>query len=272
MGDIQSKRSVLPFPAEIRLEIYRCLVSRVYLAMTTTPERCIYHPDYNNKPLEVQPGLVILRVSKATSSEALKLLYDESVFVFKLDFATPFFCDILSQKAAALMSNVWIEVSAKITSPKPRHAEFFFTVGGLSKQQLMTRRTIGLFTGTTCFRNLMRIKFMDCAASIPLCMPHVFLKAMKDLGGFRKLVIDFDFPRILEPDCSTPGTGFECERLKDSFLQSHFEPAYGPAVQHAVRGVGRYTCYLGFHPRQQLAVKLMAKAEKMLEDAARLRG
>lgn len=55
--------------------------------------------------------------------------------------------------------------------------------------------------------------------------------------------------------------------------QSHkddFERTYGPAVQSIVQSASTYICFLEFYPRQHLAKDLIAKAGKMLEDAARL--
>lgn len=269
MGDIQPKRRVLPFPAEIRLGIYRYLLSKVYCAINTVPQRCTIHPRYNGKPVEVSPGLVILRVSKATSSEVLKLLFDESAFVFKLDFTTPFFCDELSRETAALMKNVWFEVSAEVLASGSAHAGFFWRTKGLTKQEQMTQSTLGLFTGTRCFRKVMRIRVMDCAPKKPLCMPHAFYEAMKDLGGFQKLVVEFEFPHSLEPEPDKFTRGLS-ERFKDLFLKRIFEPVYGPAVQHDLHGVDKYTCYIEFCPRQHLAARLTERAGKMLEEAARL--
>lgn len=79
MSDTQSDQSVLPFPGELRNQIYRDLVKKTYLALRKIPKT--QSPDKN----AASAGLVILRVSKATSTEALKILYEESVFLFKLD-------------------------------------------------------------------------------------------------------------------------------------------------------------------------------------------
>ena len=269
MRDIQSMRRVLPFPAEIRLEIYRHLVNRTYYAITTVPERSIMHPNYNNKPFAVSPGLVILRVSKTTKSEASTLLFDESVFVFKLDFATPFSCDELSRKVAARMKTVWFEVSVAESGLRSWQADFCCRTGGLTKQELMTQRTLGLFTGTKCFRNVMRIKFMDCSARRPLCIPYAFLKTMKDLGGFQKLVVEFEFPRK-EPDKWTRESVLESKKFKDLFIEHDLQPVYGRSIQSSIRGVSKLICYSGFRPRQHLAARLIARAEKMLEEAGRL--
>lgn len=269
MRDIQFMRRVLPFPAEIRLEIYRYLVGRMYYAINTVPERSIMHPNYNNKPFAVSPGLVILRVSKATNSEASTLLFDESTFVFKLDFATPFSCDELSRKVAARMKTVCFEISVAESVLRSWQADFCCRMGGLTKQELMTQRTLGLFTGTKCFRDIMRIKFMDCSARRPLCMPYAFLKTVKDLGGFEKLVVEFEFP-LIEPDKWTRESELESKKFKDLFIEHDLEPTYGRSIQLALRGVGKLTFYTGFRPRQHLAARLIARAGKMLEEAARL--
>ena len=270
MRDNQSDPGVLPFPAEIRLEIYRCLIRREYLAVKTIPEHCFYHPNWNYQPPAVPAGLVILRVSRATSAEALKLLYEESIFVFKLDFTTPFTYDMPSYKAVVLMRNVRFELSAKETSPKDRHAKFFVAIGGSSKQALMIQRTMALFTGTSCLRYIMKIRFRDCIIKNPHCMPYAFTQAMQKLGGFQKLVVEFEFPNTLEQDASELGFYTECKRYKNVFLKDDFEPAYGPAIEHAAHVANKYICYLEFRPRQHLTGKLIAKVGSMLEEAARL--
>ena len=86
MGDTQPKRSVLPFAAEIRLKIYRNLVKNTYLAVGTTFEDWFMCSKEDRKLLPACTGLVILQVSKATCAEALPLLYEESIFLFQLDF------------------------------------------------------------------------------------------------------------------------------------------------------------------------------------------
>lgn len=227
----------------------------------------IQHPRYNNNPIAVSPDLAILRVSKATSSEALKVLFDKSVFVFKLDFTRPTFYEEIPRETAALMKHVWFEVSTGILGSMSSQGGFFCKIGGLTKQELMAQRTSGLFTGTTCLRNMMRIKFMNCTLRRTLCMPHIFFKAMNDLGGFQNLVVEFEFPCDEEPDDLTRELG---ERLRDFYLKETFEPVYGPAVQHTEHSVGKYTYYLRFRPRQNLTARLITRAGKMLEEAARL--
>ena len=64
MNHIFSDRSALPFPAELRLDMYRHPVRKTYLAL---PPR----DPYLDEPFTPSAGYVILRVSKATSSEAL---------------------------------------------------------------------------------------------------------------------------------------------------------------------------------------------------------
>lgn len=117
MSDTQSDRSVLPSPGELRNKIYRNLVRKTYLALGPTSERPFsYNPP---KPLAPSAGLVILRVSKATSSEALEILYEESVFLFKLDHTTRFSDDgpphnaraQRPKRAVGLMNNVSFVIS-----------------------------------------------------------------------------------------------------------------------------------------------------------------
>ena len=244
--------SVLPFPAELRLEIYRYLVCKTYLAVHTIPERSISHPSWSNRHLTPSPGLVILRVSKATCSEALKLLYDESIFVFKIDFATPFFYDFPPQKAVALMRNVSFEISARTTFPCDRYGGHLLPRKGPSKQDMMSQRTIEQFTGNTYPRNVARIRFINYFANTHNCMPLAFFRAMKDLGGFQTLVFSLEFPRTREPD-NPPLLPIDCERYKDAFRRYGLESIYGPAVPHAVHSASSYICYLEFHPRQYLA-------------------
>lgn len=118
MSDTQSDRSVLPSPGELRDKIYRNLVRKTYLALGPTPE---YPFSYNPpKPLAPSAGLVILRVSQATSSEALKILYEESVVLFKLDHTTRFSYDgpphnaraQRPKRAVGLMKNVSFVISS----------------------------------------------------------------------------------------------------------------------------------------------------------------
>ena len=186
MNKDQRGLNVLPLPAELRLEIYRCLVRRFYLAVITTPENCMQHPDWQYKRPVVPRGLVILRVSKDTSREALDVLYNESVFVFKLDFATPFPYDIPPYKAVAEMRNVCFELSAKTNRGKPitMQPSYFLPKGAPSRQELMTQRSIALFTDFTPLRKLVHIRFKDCISMNPYCMPDSFSDAMTELWGF----------------------------------------------------------------------------------------
>ena len=252
MNGNKLERSVLPLPTELRLEIYRHLVCKTYLAVHTIPERCIVHPSWSNRHLTVSPGLVILRVSKATCSEALKLLYDESVFVFKIDFATPFSYDFPPQNAVPLMSNVSFEISAKIEFPNDTYGGHSPPEEGPSKQDMMSQRTIEQFTGNTYLRNVARIRFIGWFANTQYCIPPVFLEALEDLGGFQTLVFSLEFPRTGEP-YNPPLPLIECDGYKDVFQSHGFESIYGPAVQHAVHGASSYICYLAFHPRQYSA-------------------
>ena len=166
MSDMQSGRSVLPFPAELRLKIYRNLVKKTYLALGTTPEHYFSAEKGNRKPLTPSAGLVILRVSKATSAEALKLLYEESVFLFKIDFTTDFLCDAPPQRAVAMMNNVSIEISARDSAEIARRVHYGDRMSARRTWPAgeQSRRTIELFTGTACLRNVMRIKYMDCTS------------------------------------------------------------------------------------------------------------
>lgn len=119
----------------------------------------------------------------------------------------------------------------------------------------------------------MRIKFKDCDGDTHDC-DH-----MKDLRGFRKLVVEFEslpFPGSDKPMSESERAQAvsqcqsQCEKGKIARLRKTFEPAYGPAVQGAVHSDSTYTCYLEFYPRQHLAKELMAKAGKILKEAARL--
>ena len=67
-------------------------------------------------------------------------------------------------------------------------------------------------------------------------------------------------------------SGTECDLYKDRFLDEDFEPAYGPAVQHAVRGAEKDTWFLGFKPYQYLRDELLPKEMYMVEAAARFSG
>ncbi len=281
MSDAQPDRSVLPFPAELRLKIYRNLVKKTYLALGTTPEHFLSAEEGNPKPLTPSAGLVILRVSKATSAEALKLLYEESVFLFKIDFTTSFLCDASPQRAVALMNNVSIEISARHSAQIARFAGSFAywePPKGPTKDDLMSQRTIELFTGTACFRNVMRVTFMDCTSHTRYCRPNGFFKAMNDLAGFRKLVVEFESPHNLGSNKSSltseEARGVcqsECEYFKDS-EKLQLEDTYGPAAQGTVHGACNYACYLEFYPRQHLAKDLIVKAAKMLESARLAQG
>lgn len=254
MDDIRSERRVLPFPEEIRLGIYHHLFSKQYCAIKMIPERYRGHPRFMNRPIEVSPGLVILRVSKTTSSEASALLFNESIFVLRLDFTTPCLCDELSRNAVARIKTVCFEVSAESLGLTSMQARFYAGTGGEAQEELTTQRTIGLFTGTTCLRKIMRIKFMGCVGKWHLCMPHALLQAMKDLGGFQKLVVEFEFSR--KKDMETVAW-ISSERFQDVFLNKTFEPVYGPAIQYALQDVDKYTCYMDFFPRQHLEARLV---------------
>ena len=176
MSGTQPDRSVLPLPGELRHKIYRILVKKTYLAS----QRPVA-----DEPLATSAGLVILRVSKATCTEALKILYQESVFLFKLDHETAFWCSEPPQKAVGLMTNVSFVISG---APRPSERK------ARSNQIVMSRRTMELFTGTATFRNVMRIKFVnfDSNRYSTSKLYDIAMKAMKDLGGFRELVVEFE--------------------------------------------------------------------------------
>ena len=76
MSDIQSDRSVLPSPAEVRLKKpphnYRNLVKKAYHALRTAPERFHSTAEGNRKPLTASADPVILRVSKIYQFEGLE--------------------------------------------------------------------------------------------------------------------------------------------------------------------------------------------------------
>lgn len=280
MSDTQSDRSVLPFPAELRLKIYRNLVKKTYLALGTTPEHYFSAKKGNPKPLTPSAGLVILRVSKATSAEALQLLYEESVFLFKVDFTTGFLCDAPPQRAVAMMNNVSIEISAENSAFFAKKAEFVpcaYSLGepkGPTSVELMSERTIELFTGTACFRNVMRVKFMDCTSQTYYSQQMGFRDAINDLAGFRKLVVELESPHNLgsdKPWLTSEQARAVCEKQSENLDDGYvFELTFGPAVQGTEYGACYYTCYLEFYPRQQLAKDLIVKAAKMHEEADKM--
>ncbi len=255
MSEVPSGRSVLPFPAEPRLEIYRHLVCKTYLAL---PTWCA-----GGKLAPPSAGLVILRVSEATSSEALKLLYEESIFLFRLSFQDGFRCEAPSQKAVALMNNVWFDISdEKIESRMDKllrlnyQPPLEYTLE-ISRRNGMNEMIMAQFTGTASLRNTMRVRFLlDPGRDALFYVPRSFYRAMEYLGGFRKLVVEFERPCKPESDEPTYSRAISrlwCEKNKDKMLEHDFKPAYGPVVQGAVHSAHSYRCYLEFHPRQYLA-------------------
>lgn len=137
----------------------------------------------------------------------------------------------------------------------------------------MSQRTMGLFTGTACFRNIIRVTFKDSARATSYnCRPEKFDNAIKDLAGFRKLVVEFRSTRSLDwrltPEQALAVPRSQCKAYKESMLKDLFEPAYGPAVRSDVEDVcnGDYACYVEFHPRHYLEKDLIVKAGKMLEE------
>lgn len=131
-----------------------------------------------------------------------------------------------------------------------------------------------LFAGTARFRNVMRIRFIDSAEGdgYGYFITDHFDKFMKDLGGFRKLVVEFEAPGNPKLACEEAQVVLRsnCELIKYYKLKHFFEPIYGPGLHGTLRDVTNYTCYLELYPRQHLAKKLIAKAGKTLEEAARL--
>ena len=254
MSEVPSGRSVLPLPAELRLEIYHHLVCKTYLALTTW---CA-----NGKLAPPSAGLVILRVSKATSSEALKLLYEESIFLFRLSFQDGFRCEAPSQKAVALMNNVWFDISdEKIESRIDKLLMLNYPLNyslEISRRKRMYEMIMAQFTGTASLRNTMRVRFyhLPPAKDARIYVPRSFCRAMEYLWGFQKLVVEFERPCKPESDEPTNSrviSRWWCEHNKDEMLKHDFKPAYGPVVQGAVHSAHSYRCYLEFHPRQYLA-------------------
>lgn len=213
-----------------------------------TPTHHLSELNGNLKPLTASAGLVILRVSKATSSEALKLLYEESVFLFKIDFEP----DGLSgeppqKKAVVLMKNVSFDILTNTF--KQCYGSVAWYNAGPSSQALMIRYTMKLFTNTAYFRNILRVNFKDCTDDTFFSGPENFDKAMKDL---RKLVLEFKSTHVPKSDesssCSEQAQAVsrsqsqsqsqpQCEEYKDLLLKNYFEPAYGPAAHHDVHDI-----------------------------------
>ena len=95
------------------------------------------------------------------------------------------------------MNDVSFDISAKHSAAFAGNAGgCVYIVGppGPTSQQLMSQRTTELFTGTACFRMVVRIRSRDCANSTHYCKPQQFEKAIKDLAGCRKPVVEFELP------------------------------------------------------------------------------
>lgn len=153
-----------------------------------------------------------------------------------------------------------------------------FVIPGLCDRSFWKEpRTLELFTGTERFRNVMRIRFMASPNGRKYLTLSPLYDVMMNLGGFRKLVVEFESrgnpgpeKTRLTSEQAQAVSQSECEEFKDHHLKYIFGRAYGPAMQGTLHHACNYTCYLEFYPRQHFARELIAKAGKTLEEAARL--
>lgn len=186
------------------------------------------------------------------------------------------------------MNNVSFEIPAFYLHTRNGTIDFSALCDTSNPQSLMEEinRTVQPFAGTACFRNVLRVKSKRCGKD-----DTFDCEAMKILGGFRKVVIEFESLPCMKlakpmPEWFRAGETWsqsqrdqfnsefdqsksQCEKLRKSALQ-YLEPTYGPAVQGTVHDTFNYTCYLEFYPRQHLAKESLIQAGKILKEAARL--
>lgn len=222
-----AQRGLLPFPGEIRNNIYR----HVFL-----PSYKVMWPNSLNA-LSVRPvitaDLAILRISKATSEEAMSLLYTECRFRYTIDLGERTHSPCPSLSAATQMNNIVLDVLSSL--------RIFHGVNVMPSCIAI----VDMLAQTNRPREAMRIVFHDFEIGVweEYGAPkESFLEALMRLKQVQVLLIEFH--------------AYWYSSLKFAktiqWVRERLEPVLGTAAEGEMEppSLGRlFSRYLQFNPR-----------------------
>ena len=229
-------------PREIRDEIYSYVLKGNYII--AAPMWTLYPRSKHATRVEYADFTTILRVSKAISYEAKRVLYAESVFTCNLDLGR------LAQRMEypKEVTDGIMHVEYHICDSVYRYSEIQWP--GATTMTKLCEATIGNFTGTDITRRYMKI----CVSpQIELASTHPLFTTLERLGGFRKIRIELRSP--------TPPSNKRYPKLKvmdkrlrgiEARLKSALGPAeHGHLDMSGSDAFGYHRC-LTFYPHEHL--------------------
>lgn len=243
----------LPFPFELREQIYTYLFQGLYLVFGPSD----YDTRFSTKwtiPYDPSP-LPILLASKQTNYEATAVLYKTASFLFRLPVYSahqgyysecegPTFSQPVPQGDTQVQNVLFIvslESSARFIGRfQPNNSE-------------NSDRNLKLFKGTNVLRNSMQMTFVGLSPALQIKDLHFQMQFdVQEMGGFREIRFEI-----------------QSDTWKDviPYNKEGLEHRFGLAI------VEKYDCgkwFLVLSPRKYRAQKLEGEATKLADEAKRL--
>ena len=225
-GDSKYGGTLFRLPREIRDKIYRLLVKGCY--QTTKP---CFSGNRTDVGKDDRPDLSILRVSKTVGSEAMEILYSESVF--NLVMASDVFFGRLVDKNPDRLKRI---------APMINHAILFFCGWSMANADSKLETSMidmSNFFGGVIKRQSLRVRILACYRYLLEGTVLIrFCQRLKAFVGFRTVSVE-----VLSPQQMLRGPSYyelddpEIDRdMCDVVsrltlaLAEQLEPAFGPAV------------------------------------------
>jgi len=248
------QRTVLPLPSELRNRVYTLLLCDTYRSPPSNRQA---------EPIINLANLAILRVSKATSKEALGILYSQSTFKSNID------CDDTSKysspsiNAAAKIQRVAIEVSGN------------FIELANDAIRAVVHSIVAVFGPISIVRDSILVKFRLAGENYSWLFPGILLATLCKQLNFRIFNIEFSLASSAMATTASLSTSNWLNRkmqyesaevrkyrkLPQDTTKKLLEDHCGPAVKEAVG-------YLESHPFEHSAERLIVTAKKAIEVAA----
>ena len=270
LGDRKHGGALFILPPEIRDEIYRLLLKRHYTIPYSEITKC--HNRKNRDKKTVEPGLVILRVSRIISYEAQELLYAESTFHFTVDFGT--YMGGLECPTLNRVRKVKIRIRG-LTSQLDGYDAKYTPAVYSHRIAAICRPTIDQFMGTKIRRDSCHIQFCNFGDHIVFPLTTYLLPKFTAFNGFDTVLVEVltkeNYQQVAGKQRYHHGRNARqsLTRMIESFgkiMTGTMEPNMGPAIS---RDDGS-TIRLEFKPREHAPSILRAQAQKLLWEADRL--
>ena len=261
MDDILLNREVLPFPAELRNMIYRCLVTKTYLVYW--PSRTGKTPTGLDTELPLTKVLVespVLQVSKTTRREALAVLYSESTFRYWVDRTRKsyHYRDACPRKEIlGLVQDIEIHVSI------PNLLSDIPSLATTQRCEEIANR----LNEASILPNSLLIRFSECDAPVSDNKNLPLFEALAKLTKFKTVTVEVcggahqpkaneNIPlakaRTMIQQGILSTITADCDSMKD-LVQDAMEEMLGPVVEEGDVESAQNVCYaryLKFHPQK----------------------